>query len=250
MIYLKSEDDLKDIRHACDIWKKVKHDLINLVKVGMTTRKVDKLANKLIRQYGGAPTFYHLYDFPGYICISVNDQLIHGIGGDYVLQPNDMITCDVGVSYHHHVCDAAYTWILPPNDDVNKQKILQACATCLDEAIKVIHPGGHIGDIENKIHEVATSFGYEVIKDYGGHGCGNLPHEDPMIMNYGKQGSGVEIVPGMVLCIEPMLLSGSDKYIVDVKNNWTVSSKNHQLTCHCEHMVYVSQTGYEVLTED
>ena len=131
MIILKSKEDIAAIKEACEIWKKVKNELMQQVKVGMTTKQVDDLANQLICKYDAIPTFYKLYDFPGYICISINDELIQGIGSDYVLKPNDMSTCDIGITYKNHICDSAFTWILPPNDDSSKQKILKTTYTCL-----------------------------------------------------------------------------------------------------------------------
>ncbi|MCF0227490.1 MAG: type I methionyl aminopeptidase [Malacoplasma sp.] len=249
MIILKTPEDINSIKKACEIWKKVRNDLIKQVKVGMSTKDVDELANKLITSYKAIPTFYKLYDFPGYICISVNEELIHGIGSEgRILQPNDMITCDIGITYEGHVCDAAFTWILPPNTDEAKQKILKTTYNCLMSAIKQVYPNNYLGNISHTIQEIAEDNGYKVIRDYGGHGCGNLPHEDPMILCYGTKDSGIKMVPNMVFCIEPMLLEKSYKYKVDSKNNWTVSSKNHKLTCHYEHMVLVTNEGCEVLT--
>ena len=248
MIILKTKEDIAAIKEACAIWKKVKNELMQRVKVGMTTKQVDNLANELITKYGAIPTFYNLYEFPGYICISVNEQLIHGIGSDYVLQSNDMITCDIGITYKDHVCDSAFTWILPPNDDVEKQKILSTTYTCLMEAIKEVYPNNFLGNVSAKIQEIANKNGYEVIKDYTGHGCGNKPHEDPAVPCFGEKDSGIRLVPNMVICIEPMLLTGSDKYKVDMRNQWTVSSRNKKLTCHYEHMVLVTESGHEILT--
>ena len=248
MIILKTKEDLIEIKKACEIWKKVRNDLIKQVKVGMSTKQVDELANKLIVNYGAQPTFYHLYDFPGYICISVNDELIHGIGSDYVLQPNDMITCDVGITYNNHICDSAFTWILPPNDDLEKQRILKTTYTCLMESIKEVYPDNYLGNVSAKIQEIAEANHYEVIKDYGGHGCGNKPHEDPIVLCFGKKDSGIKLVPNMVICIEPMLLEKSDHYLVDKRNDWTVKAKKRRLTCHYEHMVVVTEIGHEILT--
>ena len=248
MIILKSSEDIATIKEACAIWKKVRKELMQQVKVGMTTKQVDNLANDLIRKYNAQPTFYKLYDFPGYICISINDELIHGIGSDYVLKPNDMITCDIGITYKNHICDSAFTWILPPNNDIAKQKILATTYSCLMEAIKEIYPNNFLGNISAKIEEIAQANGYEVIKDYTGHGCGNEPHEDPAVPCFGDKDSGIRLVPNMIICIEPMLMEGSDKYKVDSKNKWTVSSRNHKLTCHYEHMVLITDSGHEILT--
>jgi methionyl aminopeptidase len=193
----------------------VRTELPNFVKSGVTTRELDLIARDLITKYQGIPTFHKLYDFPGYVCISVNDQLIHGIGDDYKLKPNDLITFDIGVTYQDHVCDAAFSMIVAPGDNPEATKILKATYKALMETIKEIKPNAHLGDICAKTYQVAQSEGYEVIKTYGGHGCGNAPHEDPIILNYGKPHSGIKLVPNMVLCIEPMLMTDSDDYYVE-----------------------------------
>jgi methionyl aminopeptidase len=156
--------------------------------------------------------------FPSYICISVNEQLIHGIATNYILKKDDLVTFDIGVKYDDHFCDSAFSINLNPANTKN-QAILDATKECLDESIKLAVAGNKTGDLGNKIEEVAQKHGYEVIKDYGGHGCGNKIHEDPFIMCYGKKNTGIKLVPGMVICIEPMLLTGTDKYYIDPKNN-------------------------------
>lgn len=247
MIKLKTSEDIKKIKKACEIWKIVRTGLPNFVKPGISTHELDLIAKDLIEKHGGIPTFYKLYDFPGYICISVNDELIHGIGNDYILQPNDLVTFDIGVTYQDHVCDAAFSMVVAPGDDIEANKILDATYKSLMETIKMIKPHNHLGDVCAKTYEVAKNAGYEVIKAYGGHGCGNAPHEDPIVLNYGTANTGVELVPNMVICIEPMLMTNSDKYKIK-SNNWTVYAKNHKLTCHYEHMVLVTPTGNEILT--
>lgn len=248
MINIKTPEQIAGIKSACEIWKKVRTKLIEYIKPGISTKSLDKYANKVIRSFDAISTFYKLYDFPGYICISVNDQIIHGIGNDYIIKENDLITCDVGVTYNNYVCDAAFSIIVAPNNNIEAQKILNATYECLIQGIKQIKPNAYLGDISWTIENTAKKNNYEVIKNYGGHGCGLAPHEDPIILDYGEKNTGIKLIPGMVLCIEPMLLTDSDKHIVDKSNHWTVYSKNHKLTCHYEHMVLVTNTGYEILT--
>ncbi len=247
MIRIKTSEDIKKIKKACEIWKIVRTELPNFVKPGISTHELDIIAKNLIEKNGGTPTFYKLYDFPGYICISVNDELIHGIGNDYKLKPNDLITFDIGVTYQDHVCDAAFSMIVSPGNDPDANKILNATYKSLMMSIRQIKPHNHVGDISYKTYEVAKDEGFEVIKSYAGHGCGNQAHEDPIIPNFGTPNSGIEIVPNMVLCIEPMLMTNSDKYRIK-PNKWTVYAKNHKLTCHYEHMVLVTSLGSEILT--
>ena len=247
MIYIKSKRDIELIKQAAAIWKETKKILFDAAQVGISLKTLDEIAANYIESQKATCSFYQYNDFPGHICISVNDQLIHGVPNDYVIQPGDLIKFDVGVTYHNHVCDAAFTKIIAPKSKP-AIAIEKACWECLDEAIKQVKPNHHIGDVASAIEVTAKKYGYEVIKDYGGHGCGNHVHEDPIILNYGQPNTGIKMVKGMVLCIEPMLLTNSDQYYVDPYNDWTVISCNHQLTCHCEHMVLVTDDGCEVLT--
>ncbi|GHU26476.1 hypothetical protein FACS1894152_1170 [Bacilli bacterium] len=192
--------------------------LIASCKAGTSLITLDEMADQLIKKLGGTCSFYQHHGFPGHICISVNQQLIHGIPDDYIIQPNDLVTFDVGVTYNNHLCDAAYTVLVAPGDNADARRISEVTHECLMESIKEIKPGNYTGDISHKIYQIAKINGYEVIKDFGGHGCGNQVHEDPMILNYGEPGSGVRLVKGMVLCIEPMLMTKSDKYFIDSQN--------------------------------
>jgi methionyl aminopeptidase len=193
--------------------------LIVSCKAGTSLITLDEMADQLIKRLGGTSSFYQYNGFPGHICISVNQQLIHGIPNNYIIQPNDLVTFDVGVTYNNHVCDAAYTVVVEPGTNPAANDIDKVTYECLMEGIKEIKPGNYTGDISHKIYEIAKDHGYEVIKDFGGHGCGNKVHEDPMILNYGEPGSGVKLVKGMVLCIEPMLMTKSDKYVIDETNH-------------------------------
>lgn len=248
MIQLKSEDDIKYIKLAAKIWKEVRDKLIANTKSGVTTKQLDIIAKDYIEQHDATCTFHKYNGFPGYICISVNDQLIHGIGSNYALKPGDLITFDIGVTYHKHVCDSAVSLVVPGKDNPTAEKINQATLQCLNESIKEAVIGNYIGDISNKIEVVATQNGYEVVRDFTGHGCGNQLHEDPSIPCYGKKHTGAAIVENMVLCIEPMLLTKTYKYYIDKKNNWTVYANNGLLTCHWEHMILITKHGPEILT--
>ncbi|MDR2369721.1 MAG: type I methionyl aminopeptidase [Mycoplasmataceae bacterium] len=247
MIYIKSSTDINLIKTAATIWKKVRVMLIANTKVGVNLNALDEQVAELVASLGATCSFWQYHGFPKHLCISVNDELIHGIPRDYVIQPNDLITFDLGITYQQHVCDAAFTIHVAPTSDV-PAKINVATQAALWQAIQVIKPGIHIGDISHTIANVAQAHGYTVMKDFGGHGCGNYLHEDPIILNYGKPHTGPKVVPGMTLCIEPMLMTGSDAYFIDPVDQWTVKSKNHQLTCQWEHMVLVTTDGCEVLT--
>ncbi len=249
MIYIKNQEQIAQIKKACAIWKQTRDQLLKYIKPGLTTKQVDLKAKEIIESLGGIPTFYKLYNFPGHICICVNEQLIHGVGSDYVLQPNDLVTCDIGVTYNNYVCDAAFSLVLSPSNDPEKLRILEATTEALDSTIELIAPGVRIGDLSHNTEKVANQYGYKVVQDFAGHGCGLKPHEDPIILNYGTPNTGPELKPGMIICLEPMFLTDDYHYTIDKKDRWTVSSKNKKLTCHVEHMILVTDTGHEVLTK-
>lgn len=248
MIYLKSSKDIELIKQACNIWKKVKTALISATKPGITTKALDELANKIIVENKATPAFYQYNGFPGYICISVNDVLLHGIGSDYKLQAGDLVSYDIGVNYEKRICDAAFSLIVPGKDNEKAARILAATEEALLSTIAICKPGVTTGDLGYNINAIASKYHYDVIKDFSGHGCGIKLHEDPMIFCFGKKDHGTKLVKNMVICIEPMLMSGSDKYYIDKKDGWTVYAKNHQLTCHCEHMILITENGFEILT--
>ena len=248
MIYIKSNYEIEQIKKACSIWKEVRDKLTSFIKEGVSLLEIDEYARKLIEDDNGCKACFHNYNgFPGHICISVNDVVIHGVPTNYKLKYQDMVTCDIGVEYNSYICDAAFTIIIGDNSEA--QKISDVCYNSLIEGIKQVKPNNTIGDISHAVQNYVEANGYKVISDFGGHGCGKKLHEDPIILNYGNKGSGAKLRPGMIICIEPMILTDNNAYYIDRKDNWSVISKNHKLTCHREHMVLVTKDGCEILTE-
>lgn len=248
MIYIKSNYEIEQIKKACSIWKEVRDKLTSFIKEGVSLLEIDEYARKLIEDDNGCKACFHNYNgFPGHICISVNDVVIHGVPTNYKLKYQDMVTCDIGVEYNSYICDAAFTVIIGDNSEA--QKISDVCYNSLIEGIKQVKPNNTIGDISHAVQNYVEANGYKVISDFGGHGCGKKLHEDPIILNYGNKGSGAKLRPGMIICIEPMILTDNNAYYIDRKDNWSVISKNHKLTCHWEHMVLVTEDGCEILTE-
>ncbi|MEF9984977.1 MAG: type I methionyl aminopeptidase [Malacoplasma sp.] len=247
MIYLKNSYEISEIKKACSIWKKVREDITSFVKIGVSLIEIDSLVKSLEKKYDFTCTFYNYNGFPGNICISVNDVVIHGIPTSYKLKNKDLVTFDIGITYNKYVCDAAFTLIVG-EETLETKKINEICYQSLMKGIAEIHPNKRIGDISNAIQIHSERNGFKVIKNFGGHGCGKHLHEDPTILNYGEPGTGAKLVPGMILCIEPMLLTDSDDYYIS-SDKWSVVSSNHLLTCHWEHMVLVTSDGYEILTE-
>lgn len=249
---IKSQTDIQTIKKAAAIWKDAKQALINACKPGISLLELDSIAKEAIEKHEGATcAFYGYSGFPGHICISVNETIIHGVPNEYILKDGDSVTFDVGVELDKHFCDAAFT-VLVGNVSDEAKNISEVCHESLMKAIDIIKPGVSTYDIACTIQDYVESKGYEVIRNFTGHGCGNALHEDPIISNYRSidfKRVQVPLQSGMVICIEPMIMTDSNKYVINAKNGWDVIAKNKKLTSHWEHMILVTDDGCEVLTK-
>ena len=247
MIYIKSQYEIEQIKKACTVWKKIREAIFLEAKVGVSLKWLDDLAGKIAIENGCICPFKGYNGFLGNICISVNEVVIHGVPSNYKIKDNDLITFDVGTSYNGYICDAAFTIIFGKNQEA--ELINKVCYESLLEGIKQVKPMNKIGDISFSVQQYVEKKGFKILKDFGGHGCGKKLHEDPLILNYGKKNTGHTLLPGMVICIEPMILTDDASYYIDKDDNWSVIAKNKKLTCHWEHMVLVTENGHEILTE-
>ncbi len=246
-IIIKSPREIALIKKAGSIIA----DLFDYLKVhtraGISTKELDKLAESFIRSHGGIPTCKGYEGFPGAICISVNDTLLHGIPSkSIILKDGDIVSYDVCVTYEGYIADACRTF---PVGEVTSEakRLMETTKRCFFEAVKLIKPGVHLGDISQKIYETGTSEGYTLTRDYGGHGVGREMHEDPFVLNYGEKGTGVILKKGMVIAIEPMLNEGKvELYTLD--DGWTVKTLDGKLSCHYENTIAITDDGYEILT--
>ena len=246
-IIIKSPREIALIKKAGSIIA----DLFDYLKVhtraGISTKELDKLAESFIRSHGGIPTCKGYEGFPGAICISVNDTLLHGIPSkSTILKDGDIVSYDVCVTYEGYIADACRTF---PVGEVTSEakRLMETTKRCFFEAVKLIKPGVHLGDISQKIYETGTSEGYTLTRDYGGHGVGREMHEDPFVLNYGEKGTGVILKKGMVIAVEPMLNEGKvELYTLD--DGWTVKTLDGKLSCHYENTIAITDDGYEILT--
>ena len=246
-IIIKSPREIALIKKAGSIIA----DLFDYLKVhtraGISTKELDKLAESFIRSHGGIPTCKGYEGFPGTICISVNDTLLHGIPSkSIILKDGDIVSYDVCVTYEGYIADACRTF---PVGEVTSEakRLMETTKRCFFEAVKLIKPGVHLGDISQKIYETGTSEGYTLTRDYGGHGVGREMHEDPFVLNYGEKGTGVILKKGMVIAVEPMLNEGKvELYTLD--DGWTVKTLDGKLSCHYENTIAITDDGYEILT--
>jgi methionyl aminopeptidase len=217
----------------------------------MTGKEVDKWVEKKILSYGAGIAYYEPeVDFPGSICISVNDELIHGIPKDIPFEEGDKVSYDLVIKYHGYYVDSAFTMILGKPTAAQKH-LLSFTESALYEGIEQVKPGAKLGDIGFAVEKTLKKGKLGVIRDYVGHGIGKKMHMPPEVPNYGRKGTGITLQPGDTICIEPMSSLGKPDTIVvkDDDDGWTVCLKDGSIGCHCEHTILVTEDGYEILTQ-
>jgi methionyl aminopeptidase len=247
MISLKSKREIEIMQDASRIVAEVLEELRSRCRPGITTRELDRIAEgKTIRQ-GAKPAFKGYRGFPGSLCASINQQVVHGIPGDLELQEGDIVGLDFGVFYNGYFGDAAITvpiGSIPPETEA----LLRTTRECLDLGIEQMVPENHLSDLSRAIQVHAESNGFSLVKEFGGHGIGKNLHEDPMVLNYVTNGRGIRLKPGLVLAIEPMVNMGTDRVQV-LSDGWTVVTLDGKPSAHFEHTVAVTQNGPEILTK-
>lgn len=249
MIVLKTARELKLMQEACRISAGALRVAGEAVKPGISTWEIDQLAYKYIKSQGAEPNFLHLYGFPATACISINDEIIHGIPSKKrILKEGDIVSIDLGAKINGYNGDNAATFACGKISD-EAQRLMDVTKESLYEAIKVARPGNKIGDIANAVQTYCESRGYGVVREYTGHGVGRELHEDPSVPNYGKAGRGVRLLPGMTLAIEPMINQGTAA-IKLLPDGWTVKTKDAKLSAHFEHTVAITADGAVILTKE
>lgn len=247
MIILKTKYEIERIKDSCYIAADVHNELESRVKPGITTGYLNTLAEKIIRCHKAIPGFLDYKGYPYTICASVNDTIIHGMPSDKPLLDGDILSIDLGVIYNGWYSDAAIT-IPVGNISAEAKKLIKVTEICMYKAIDKLVPGGRLGTVSNTIQTYVESNGFNVIKNFGGHGVGRDLHEDPKILNYGKKNDGVLIKAGMVVAIEPIVAERSCENI-KLTDGWTVKTKDGGLAAHFEHTVAVTDNGPKILTE-
>lgn len=246
MVHLKSEEDIELIRISSLLVGKTLAEVAKLIAPGVTTRQLDKVAEEYIRDNHGIPGFKGYQGFPGSLCTSVNEVVVHGIPGDYELKDGDIISVDCGVKKNGFFGDSAYTFAV---GDVNEAvlMLMQRTKESLYLAIEAAVAGNRIGDIGYAVQHHVESFGYSVVRDLVGHGLGRDLHEKPEVPNYGRRGNGKELKVGMVLAIEPMINLGV-KNVYQDKDGWTIRTSDHKPSAHYEHDVVIRKGKTEILS--
>lgn len=247
MITIKSEQEIELMRKAGEIVGNTHKYLKQYIKPGITTKELNDLAEAFILKSGATPSFKNLYGFPGAICISINEEVVHGIPRMRKLKNGDIIKLDIGACYQGYHGDSAWSY---PVGKISSEtnRLLKQTEEALFQGLSVVHENAHLGDIGNAIEIYAKEHQLGVVKELVGHGIGTKVHEEPDVPNFGKQGTGILLKAGMTIAVEPMLnLGTAGVYILD--DDWTIVTRDNLPSAHFEHTILVTKDGYEILTK-
>ncbi|MFD2162446.1 type I methionyl aminopeptidase [Paradesertivirga mongoliensis] len=245
-VYYKTDEEIELIRQSSLLVSKTLGEVAKIIRPGVKTIELDKLAEAYIRDHGGIPAFLNYNGFPYSLCISPNEQVVHGFPGEYTLKDGDIISVDCGVILNKFYGDSAYTFEVGEVGEETR-KLLEVTKECLKLGVSKAVAGLRVGDISYAVQEHAENHGYGVVKELVGHGVGFKLHEKPEVPNYGKRGSGVKLEEGMVLAIEPMINMGRPG-VKFWKDGWTVSSVDSKPSAHFEHTVAIRKGEADVLS--
>jgi methionyl aminopeptidase len=246
MLYTKTNEEVELLRESNLLVSRTLGELASLIKPGITTLELDRIAEIFIRDNGAQPAFKGYNGFPKTLCTSVNDEVVHGIPSDYVLKEGDIISIDCGVLMNGFYGDSAYTFAVGEISD-EVRRLLEFTRASLEEGVKATIAGNRVGDISFAVQEKAESGGYSVVRELVGHGLGTRLHESPEVPNYGKRGTGPKLMKGMVICIEPMINMGI-KDTLQMRDGWTIKTADGKPSAHFEYAVAVDKGKADVLT--
>ena len=247
MINIKTSREIELMRVAGEIVGDTHKYIIPFLKPGITTKEIDSLARDYIIKRGATPSCYHYNGYPSNICISINEEVVHGIASTRKLCEGDIVTLDICACYKGYHGDSAWTY---PVGIISEEKkyLLEHTEKALYEGLNQVKAGARVGDIGEAVENYALKHNLGVVKELVGHGVGNNLHEDPDVPNYGRKNTGPLLKEGMVIAVEPMLnLGTSDVYILD--DDWTVVTADNKPSAHFEHTVLITKEGYEILTK-
>ena len=246
MIHYKTEEEIDLIRESGVILGKTHGEVAKWIKPGTKTRDLDRIAEDFIRDHNGKPSFKGFNGFPGSLCISVNEEVVHGIPGDYEFKEGDIVSIDCGVLLNGFHSDCAYTY---PVDGVQPEvmQLLKVTRDSLNMGIEKARAGNRVGDIGYAVQYYVEGFGYSVVRELVGHGLGKSLHESPEVPNYGKRGRGPKLKHGLVIAIEPMINLG-DRNIIQEADGWTIRTADRKPSAHFEHTIAVLDERTEILT--
>ncbi len=246
---LKTKEDIKIMKEGGEILAKILRKLAEEVKPGITTNHLEKLARELVLSYGVKPSFLGYDGYPAVLCTSVNEEIVHGVPSEKkVLNNGDVLKLDMGIYFNGFHTDSATTVIVGNDSDIKKKELLKVTREALEIGIRQAKPGNTTGDIGAAIQEYVRKNGFEVIHDLVGHGIGEELHEWPQVPNFGKRGGGDNLEPGMVIAIEPMVVTGKKRTRIG-KDGFSYITADRGLAAHFEHTVAITEKGPLILTQ-
>jgi methionyl aminopeptidase len=246
MLYLKTDEEIGLLRESNLLVSRTLAELASLIKPGISTLYLDRIAETFIRDHGAVPAFKGYGGFPNTLCTSVNEEVVHGIPSDYILRDGDIISVDCGVVLKGWYGDSAYTFEVGEVTPEVK-RLLDYTKASLEEGVRKAVAGNRFGDISHAVQSKAESGGFTVVRELVGHGLGKKLHESPEVPNYGKSGTGPKMQKGLVICVEPMINLGS-KETVQLRDGWTVRTADGKPSAHFEYAVAVDKDKADVLT--
>lgn len=246
-ITIKSSREIELMRESGRLLAQVHDELAKMIRPGISTKQIDRVCEEMIRSYGCTPNFLHYQGYPASVCVSVNEEVVHGIPSDSrIIQEGDIVSLDMGLIYHGYHSDAARTHAVGQISPEARQ-LIEVTRQSFYEGIKMARAGMHLHDISNAIAAYVTQYGYGIVKALVGHGIGTNLHEEPQIPNFAQRRKGPKLRPGMTLAVEPMINMGT----CDVKwldDDWTVVSADHSLSAHYENTILITDGDPEILT--
>jgi methionyl aminopeptidase len=246
MINLRTNEEIELLSASNLLVSKTLGELAKIIRPGITTLELDRFAEVYIRDNKGIPAFLGYNGFPKTLCTSVNSEVVHGIPSSCVLKDGDIISVDCGVKLNGYYGDSAYTFEVGEVDDATK-RLVEKTKESLFRGIRQAVEGNRLGDISHAIQQYAEDSGFSVVREMVGHGLGTELHEEPEVPNYGKQGTGLRLLSGMVLCLEPMINMGS-RYILQNQDGWTIRTRDNKPSAHFELAVAVKKGNPQVLS--
>ena len=249
MIVTKDQREIELMREAGRIVALVHSQLKEFIKPGITTAQINKFCEKVIRDAGATPSFLNLYGFPGAVCTSINEVVVHGIPSQRKLKDGDIISVDVGACYKGYHGDSAWSYIVGKVEDPKILDLMKVTEEALYIGLEQVKPGNRVGDIAYAIETYVESHGYSTPIEYTGHGIGRHVHEDPAVPNVGKAHTLEVLKKGMCIAVEPMVFMGKP-HCYTLPDGWGVKSKDGSLAAHYEHTVAITDDGYEIMTKE
>ncbi|MCU0667625.1 MAG: type I methionyl aminopeptidase [Patescibacteria group bacterium] len=246
MTKVKTEEEITNQKVSGRMLATVLDILSKTTQPGVTTKELDTVAHNELKKLGGKPAFLGYGGFPATLCVSVNDEVVHGIPKNNVIKDGDIVSFDFGVVYGGMITDAART-VVAGSSNIEKDKLLKGTLESLDAGINTLKDGIRVGEVSNAIEKVLNRYNFGIVRDLVGHGVGHNLHEDPNIPNYGSKNSGPILIAGMTVAIEPMSTLGGYE-VFTAADGWTIKTKDESLSAHFEDTILITQEGFEILT--